>query len=183
MEISKTLLVTKREAWRRWLERHHAKEREIWLIYFKKHSGRVRIPYNDAVEEALCFGWIDSTVKRIDEDRVCQRFSPRRKGSQLSELNKERIRGLIRTGLMTEAGMKAISHHSIDDKFALPEDILAEIRKDEEAWKNFQKFPEHYKRIRTAFIDDSRERPEMFQRRLAYFLKMTKKNKRFGMMQ
>ena len=80
MQITKTLYVIERYEWRAWLAKHHDTEKDIWLIYYKKQSGEPRIPYNDAVEEALCFGWIDSTVKGIDENKYAQRFSPRKKG-------------------------------------------------------------------------------------------------------
>ncbi|MEY2485097.1 MAG: hypothetical protein QOH39_745 [Verrucomicrobiota bacterium] len=96
MKLGKTLYVTNRKARRAWLAKHHARKKEIWLIYYKKHTGQRRIPYDDAVEEALCYGWIDSTLKRLDEDRTAQRFSPRRPKSFLSETNKERARRLIK---------------------------------------------------------------------------------------
>ncbi len=111
MDITEKLYVTNRNEWRVWLEKNHVSANEIWLIYYKKHSGKKRIPYNDAVEEALCFGWIDSTVKSIDDECYAQRFSPRRKKSKLSEMNKERIRQLIKRGKMTSHGLESIKHH------------------------------------------------------------------------
>ena len=104
MKISKTLYVTDRADWRAWLERHHKSESEVWLIYYKKQTGLPRIPYDDAVEEALCFGWIDSIVKRIDDEKFAQRFTPRKAKSNWSELNRERVKKLIKEGRMTEAG-------------------------------------------------------------------------------
>ena len=101
MEIGRTLYITNRKAWRAWLARNHAREKEIWLIYYKKHTGKPRIPYDDAVEEALCYGWIDSIIKRVDDERTAQRFSPRRPKSSLSETNKERVRRLIKAKKMT----------------------------------------------------------------------------------
>jgi uncharacterized protein YdeI (YjbR/CyaY-like superfamily) len=92
MDIGKTLYVTDRKDWRDWLARNHMTESEIWLVYYRKLTGKPRIPYNDAVEEALCYGWIDSQQKGIDEERFAQRFSPRRPKSALSEMNRERIR-------------------------------------------------------------------------------------------
>src|SRR3972149_144578 len=100
MNIGKALYVHTRKAWRAWLAKHHATEKEIWLVYYKKASGKPRIPYNDAVEEALCYGWIDSTVKSINKARFAQRFTPRKKGSMLSELNKERIRRMVEENRM-----------------------------------------------------------------------------------
>ena len=105
MEIRKTLYVPTREEWRAWLTKHHESESEVWLIYYKQQSGRPRIPYDDAVEEALCFGWIDSIVKRLDDEKFAQKFTPRRDRSRWSALNEQRVRKLIKNGRMTEAGM------------------------------------------------------------------------------
>jgi uncharacterized protein YdeI (YjbR/CyaY-like superfamily) len=108
MQIRKTLYVTSREDWRAWLTKHYRSETEVWLIYYKKQSGRPRISYDHAVEEALCFGWIDSIVKKIDDGRFAQKFTPRRDWTKWSELNKRRLRKLIREGRMTEAGLAKI---------------------------------------------------------------------------
>ncbi|HZQ08079.1 MAG TPA: hypothetical protein VFD70_15960, partial [Anaerolineae bacterium] len=133
MKISKTLYVTNRKQWRAWLAKHHKTEPEIWLIYYRKASGKPRIPYNDAVEEALCYGWIDSTNKTLDKDRLVQRFSPRRQGSKLSPMNMERVRRLIAAKKMTRAGLESIGQHLEKGKatkaptlkkFKLPADIL-----------------------------------------------------------
>jgi uncharacterized protein YdeI (YjbR/CyaY-like superfamily) len=94
--MPKLLYVTTREEWRAWLNNHHATETEIWLVYYKKHSAKPRIPYDHAVEEALCFGWIDSLVKKIDDQRYVQKFTPRRDHTKWSPLNKQRMRLLIR---------------------------------------------------------------------------------------
>src|SRR5918992_6386370 len=104
MKISKKLYVTNRDEWRAWLEKNHATEREVWLIYYKKHTGKPRIPYDDAVEEALCFGWIDSIVKTLDGDRYMQKFTPRTNVGKWSRLNLERVKKLLHEGRMTEAG-------------------------------------------------------------------------------
>jgi len=105
MEIGTTLYVKDRRQWRAWLAKHHKTAPEIWLIYYKKHSGRPRIPYSDAVDEALCYGWIDSITKPVDEDRWAQRFSPRRPSSRLSDMNRERVRRLIAARRMTKVGL------------------------------------------------------------------------------
>ena len=107
MIITKTLYVKHRDQWRAWLQKHHASKREIWLVYYKKESGKQRIPYNDAVEEALCVGWIDSVVKPFDGDFRAHRFTPRKKGSVWSEPNKRRVRRLAREGRMAEAVARA----------------------------------------------------------------------------
>ncbi len=188
MDVGKTLYAKERSGWRAWLEKHHATALEIWLIYYKTGSGRPRIPYNDAVEEALCFGWIDSIVKPIDEKRYAQRFSPRRPKSVLSAMNAERVRRLIAAGRMTPAGLAALRQQLGDGAkqarpLKVPADIVAALRTDASAWKNFRAFPDSYKRIRVGWIDASRRRPEVFARRLRYFVQMTAANRRFGMVQ
>src|SRR6266498_1278863 len=175
----KTLYVSDRKKWRAWLRQHYKTEKEIWLVYYKKASGKPRIEYNDAVEEALCFGWIDSIVRTIDEKRFAQRFSPRKPNSKYSPANKERLRFL----LQKKKVIKEVRDNLGDlagDKFIIPKDILAEIKSNKEAWKYFQKFSDAYKRIRIGFIDGARKRPAEFKKRLAYFIKMTAKNKQFG---
>lgn len=186
LKPEKTLYVTDRKSWRAWLAKHHKTETEIWLIYYKKESGKPRISYNDAVEEALCYGWIDSTVKSIDHESFAQRFSVRRKNSELSQMNKERVRTLIANKQMTKAGLDAIAHvfdpkkDNLDD-FKIPADILKPLKANKEAWQNFQKFPGSYKRIRIAYIESrKRHGEEQFRKSLNRFIKMTEKNKRFG---
>ena len=95
MKISKTLHVANRKDWRAWLTRHYQTEKDIWLVYYKKWTDKPRIEYNDAVEEALCFGWIDSLVKTLDEERTVQRFSPRKPKAKYSQANIERLRTLV----------------------------------------------------------------------------------------
>lgn len=183
MELGKTLYVTDRKDWRSWLKKNHNKEREIWLVYYKKASGKLRIPYNDAVEEALCYGWIDSTAKSINEEKFAQRFTPRRLGSPISEMNKERVRRLIKNRLMTPIGLKAISFDR-KEKLIIAKDILKALKSNEQAWKNFQKFSMGYKRVRIGYIEDVRSYDKkIFQNRLNNFIKMTAKNKKFGMVQ
>lgn len=184
MEIGKTLYLIKRKDWRVWLSKNHDREKEIWLVYYKKSSGKPRISYNDAVEEALCYGWIDSIAKGVDEEKFVQRFSPRRKRSNLSEMNRERIKALIKNKQMTEFGMRALENifdENSEKEFRIPRDILLKLKRDKQVWENFQNFPGNYKRIRIAYIDGARTRSsEEFNKRLNNFLKMTAKNKRFG---
>jgi uncharacterized protein YdeI (YjbR/CyaY-like superfamily) len=103
------LYISNRNEWRKWLKKNHSIIKEVWLIYYKKHTGKPRISYDDAVEEALCFGWIDSNIKRIDDEKYCQKFSPRNYKSNWSELNKKRVAKLIRQKKMTKAGMDKIN--------------------------------------------------------------------------
>jgi uncharacterized protein YdeI (YjbR/CyaY-like superfamily) len=184
------LYVTTRRAWRSWLANHHATEGEVWLLFYNTRTGKARIPYNDAVEEALCYGWIDSTVKKVDRNSFAQRFSPRKPGSRWSEMNKKRVRRLLKAGKMTRAGLAAAEGMprgaKADVRRADPviaRDILKRLRADRATWENFQRFPRSYRRIRLGWIEGARRRPAEFEKRLRYFLRMTAQNKRFGMVQ
>jgi len=179
--VKSTLYVASRKEWRAWLKNHYKSKPEVWLVYYKKHSGKPRIPYNDAVEEALCFGWIDSIVKRLDEDRFAQRFSPRSPKSGYSQANKERLRALAKQRkLMPEVLASLQEIIPEDDEFQVPEDILAAIKASPRAWRYFQGFSPAYVRIRISFIEGARKRPEEFKKRLRYFIQMTEKGKQIG---
>lgn len=182
MKLGKTFYTSAPAKWRAWLKKHHKTEQEIWLVFYRKETGKPRVSYNDAVDEALCFGWIDSTVKSIDNESFAQRFSPRKPGSNLSQANRERIRKLIVQKRMTDAGLAAVAHaFSPQTRFVVPAEILESLKADRDAWKNFQNFPESYKRIRIAYIESrKRHGQEMFERSLKYFIKMTAKNRRIG---
>ena len=108
MEIGETLLVTSRQEWRAWLAQHNADCKEIWLIYYKKTSGKTGISYEESVEEALCFGWIDGANKGIDAETYAGRFTPRRPKSLWSASNRTRVAHLLREGRMTEAGLAVL---------------------------------------------------------------------------
>jgi uncharacterized protein YdeI (YjbR/CyaY-like superfamily) len=179
MEITQTLDVSSRSEWRQWLSDHHATAKEIWLLSYTRQSGKPSIPYLHAVEEALCFGWIDGIQKKFDGERSAQRFTPRRPRSNWTELNKERARRLIASGRMTEAGLIVLPDLSLDS-FRVPEDILEALQADPQTWENYQQFPDLYRRIRIGFIEEVRRQPDVFQTRLRNFLKKTRENKMFG---
>ncbi len=178
----KTFYARSRAEWRRWLRVNHRKEPEIWFVFYRKHTGKPSVSYNDAVEEALCYGWIDSIMRKLDENRYAQRFSPRRRTSGLSQMNKERVDKLIAQKKMTRAGLDAIAHAYKGDtkRFVVPPDILNALKADPVIWKNYSRFPAPYRRIRIGYINAARNRPEEFRKRLRHFLKMTAQNKRFG---
>jgi uncharacterized protein YdeI (YjbR/CyaY-like superfamily) len=181
LDESQLLYVTNRQDWRLWLEQHYRSDKEVWLVYYKKHSGKPRIEYNQAVEEALCFGWIDSLVRRLDQDRYAQKFSVRNPKSQYSQANKERLRALIARGLVAEEVLATLGDLTEQEpEFVIPPDILASIQANPRAWENLQGFSPAYIRIRIGFIEGARNRPEEFHKRLSYFIHMTEKNKRFG---
>jgi uncharacterized protein YdeI (YjbR/CyaY-like superfamily) len=176
----KTIHVTTRAAWRRWLQKHHDTEREVWLVSYRPSTGRVRLPYNDAVEEALCFGWIDSNQKRIDDERTAQRFTPRRRPGGFSEMNKQRAQRLVAEGRMTKAGLAVLGDALEEQPLKLAPDVRRALQAAPGAWRNFEAFPEGYRRIRIAYIEGARGRPEEFRRRLDNFVKRTAKNQRIG---
>lgn len=179
MNITQTLYVTNRKHWRAWLKKHYKTEKEIWLVYYRKQTGQPRIPYNDAVEEALCFGWIDSIVKTVDEERFAQRFSPRKPGSDYSQTNQERLAQLVGQGKVTPEALAALGDFT-PKKVKVPPDIWQALKANPRARANFGKFSESYRRIRIAYIDGARKRPKAFEKRLKYFIEMTAKNKQFG---
>jgi len=179
MEISQTLYITNRKDWRDWLKQNYKTEKGIWLVYPRKATGKPRIEYNDAVEEALCFGWIDSLVKKLDDDHIVQRFTPRKPKAKYSQANIERLRDLVAKKKVIKEVMESLGD-ILNEEFVIPPDILKMIQTNREAWKNFQKFSAPYKRIRIAFIDGARKRPAEFQKRLRHFIEMTERNKIFG---
>jgi uncharacterized protein YdeI (YjbR/CyaY-like superfamily) len=176
------LEISDRKEWRRWLKENFKTTGEVWLVYFKKGSGKARISYNDAVEEALCFGWIDSNVRSLDDHRYAQRFSPRRPNSPFSPANLERLRRLVADGKV-EKGVLAslpILDAAREPRLVVAPDILEAIKANKQAWANYRKLSRGYRRIRIGFIEGARNRPAEFKKRLDYFIKMTAKNKQFG---
>ena len=177
MNITSTIKPSDRAAWREWLEVHHGTEKEVWLL-LDDRAGEQELSYLDAVEEALCFGWIDGIQKRFTRFEQAQRFTPRRGRSNWTELNKERSRRLIRLGLMTEAGRAVLP--DLDAPFSVPEDIAEAFRVEPGAWSNFLAFPELYRRVRIRYVEETRKNPAEFSRRLKSLLKRSSENRMFG---
>ncbi|MBU0533457.1 MAG: YdeI/OmpD-associated family protein [Candidatus Omnitrophica bacterium] len=173
------LYITTRKEWRNWLKKHFKTESEVWLVYYKKGTGKPRIQYNDAVEEALCFGWIDSIVRKLDDKSFAQRFSRRSLKSKYSQANKVRLRSLVKQKKVQKEVLESLGT-ILEEKYVIPNDILLAIKVNKLAWKNFQKYSPQYQEIRIAFIDGARKRPNEFSKRLKYFIKMTEKNKVIG---
>jgi len=184
----KTYYAKDRKAWRVWLEKNHQQSAGVWLIYFKKSSGKTRLDYNDAVEEALCFGWIDSTARPLDEERYMQRFTPRKPNSGWSALNKQRIQRMIDQGLMTATGLQKIelakkngsweSHDHID-AVQLPEDFARALSKNKKAKTNFDNFP-LFTRKQFLYRINSAKRPETRKERIKLLVRMAAANKKPG---
>ncbi len=172
----KTFYTSERGIWREWLTENFETESEIWFVFPMKESGDRSLLYNDAVEESLCFGWIDSTIKHIDPTHRAQRFTPRKKDSSYSRPNIERLIRLDERGMI---------HPSVRDDvlpiirapYIFPNDIIEEIKADVVAWKNYEQLSEPYKRIRIAYIDAARKRPNEFKKRLECFIRKTREGK------
>lgn len=179
MEITQTLYVTNPKDWRNWLKKNYKTESGIWLVYPKKATGKPRIEYNDAVEEALCFGWIDSIIKTLDDEHTVQRFSPRKPKAKYSQANIERLQTLAGQKRIIKEVAETLDN-VLNQEFVFPPDILKAIKSNKQAWTNYQKLSAPYKRIRIAFIDAARQRPNEFQKRLRHFIEMTEKDKIFG---
>jgi uncharacterized protein YdeI (YjbR/CyaY-like superfamily) len=187
--MPKTLRVTSRDRWRAWLASHYQSETEVWLIYYKKHTGKPRIPYDHAVEEALCFGWIDSIVKRIDDEKFAQKFTPRRDCTKWSALNKRRVRKLIREGRMTEAGLAKIDLATLGEEPQtkqsngapeIPRFVTQALTASPRAWENFQKLAPSYRRLYIGWIMDAKKEATR-QRRLREAVSLLEQNKKLGL--
>ena len=160
-----------------WLEQNQGTAQEIWVLLDDRPE-EPTVSYLDAVEEAICFGWIDSIQKRFSPYERAQRFSPRKRRSNSTELNKERARRLIRLGLMTEAGRATLPDLTIT--FAVADDIVAALKSAPDAWPNFLAFPDLYRRVRIGYVEEMRKNPSEFERRLNNLVQKSAANQMFG---
>jgi uncharacterized protein YdeI (YjbR/CyaY-like superfamily) len=180
-----------RERWREWLLNNHDKEREAWLIFYKKHTGKPTVSYEAAVEEALCFGWIDSTVRRIDEERYMQHFTPRKPSARWSPDNVLRVKKMIEQKRMTPAGLEkyqAFLDHPgrlvvIDkpaDDLHIPADLLKTLEKDPLTLKKFIALSDSYKHLCIRWIEAAK-RAETRIKRISEIAELTSKGQKIGM--
>jgi uncharacterized protein YdeI (YjbR/CyaY-like superfamily) len=162
----KTLYVKDKSEWRSWLEKNADGFREIFLIYHKKSSGKPRIAYEDAVQEALCFGWIDGRTNKLDDERYVQRFTPRRPASRWSALNIRRAKRLIKEGKMTAAGLAAFrpERKTTAPPKQLPRNLEHQFKKHAHAWENFQGFPPFYRRMTIAWVASAKKEETRLER-------------------
>lgn len=178
MEENCLFEIKNRNEFRQWLMENHEMEKECWIVVKRGRSQNDNtFWYVDAVEEALCFGWIDSTTKKLEIGVTVQKFAPRSKNSVWSELNKARCERMEKLGLMTDAGRSAIPKTD----FIIDNEILNELKKDILIWDNFTKFPELYKRVRLDTIQIKKKSdPELYKRRLNKFIENTRQGIMFG---
>ena len=180
MKFRNLLTAQSRDELRQWLLENHNTENECWVVVKRgRPVDDGTFWYIDAVEEAMCFGWIDSTTKKMDNGITAQRLAPRRKGSLWSELNKERCRRMERLGRMTDAG-RAVLPDMSEEGFAIDEMILSALQADEKIWGNFRKFPPLYQCVRIDTIQIKKKQPELFQSRLQKLLDNTKAGILYG---
>ena len=180
MEPVNLLPAKNRDELRDWLMINHAKEKECWVIVKRgRPVDDTTFWYIDAVEEALCFGWIDSTTKKFETGVTAQRLAPRRNGSLWSELNKERCRRMERLGRMTDAG-RAVLPDMTPNGFVIDDEILETLQADPQVWCNFQQFPELYQRVRIDTIQIKKKQRDLFESRLQKFLENTRLGIMYG---
>jgi uncharacterized protein YdeI (YjbR/CyaY-like superfamily) len=185
------LYFTTREEWRLWLAENHSHSQGVWLIYYKKVSGKPRIPYADAVEEAICFGWIDGKIKSIDDDCYMQWYTPRRQGSKWSELNISRAQKLIAGGRMDQAGLaeyeKAVKKPWLvynvraEENTPVPDDLMNALMINPVAYENFINFPPSSRKLYVFWLN-SAKREETRKNRIMRIVENSVKNIRAGMM-
>ncbi len=181
---------TSRDEWRAWLEVHHTTDKEAWLVHYKKRTGKPGLSLEEAVEEALCFGWIDGALKPMDEEQYALRYSPRKKGSVWSETNKRRVGKLIKQGRMTEAGLAKIKEAKAsgewraaalrEDTTNIPGDLRQALKANSQARRNFEGLaPSHKKQyiywITSAKTDATR------RKRIQETVRLVAENKRLGL--
>jgi uncharacterized protein YdeI (YjbR/CyaY-like superfamily) len=155
-----------RVQWRQWLAENHDRKKAVWLIYYKPVSGKTRVSYNDAVDEAICFGWIDSKPNALDEFRSVQFFAPRNPKSNWSKVNKQRAERLIVESRMTDSGLRIIEAAKKNgawdalnevEEMVIPDDLLAELNKNKAAYDNFVAFPRSSKKNILEWIHNAKQ--------------------------
>ncbi len=189
MNENPVLYFKDKKQWRSWLENNHKNFTEAWLIHYKKSSSKKSISHIDAVEEALCFGWIDSKLKKVDEEKFILKYSPRKPKSVWSKINKEKAVELIASGKMTKAGLEKIEEakkQGLWDKTytnlvgeKLPFDLKISLMKNKTVWNNFQNFANSYRNMYIYWVNDAKTK-ETRKRRINEVVKRVEQNKKPG---
>lgn len=189
VEIKETFFAKDRNKWRKWLEEHHSEKIEIWLVVLKKHVKEDCVSYEEAVEEALCFGWIDGTLKRIDDREHAIRFTPRRKNSIWSESNLERMNRMIKEGKVAGPGLEIFNARNPEKvapsvkyrgkEVPVPEYIERVFKEDAEIWKAFSSMAPSHKNQYIGWIDTAKKE-ETRLRRARKAVEMIRKEQKGG---
>ncbi len=186
MKLSNTFYAKDLAEWHAWLEQNHASVKETWLIFYKVHTGQPCIDYEDSVQEALCYGWIDSLIQRIDDQTYARKFTPRTNTAKWSDSNQRRVAKLIREGRMTQAGLEKLGDMPVDGAerqarpFVIPPAIEAQIRANPAAWENFNRLAPSQRRLYIGWAT-SAKRAETVARRLKEVIEDLEQNKPLGM--
>jgi uncharacterized protein YdeI (YjbR/CyaY-like superfamily) len=181
----KTLDARTPEEWRRWLADHHNSESEVWLVFHKRHTGRASIAYEEAVDEALCFGWVDSLIKRLDDARYARKFTPRKVDSKWSTGNRKRYAQLKASGRLMQAGLnRAPTDRSGDaprpSPSKIPRYIQEALRNHPTAWSYFESLAPSYRRMCIGWIDSAKQQ-ETKMRRLEEAIRLLAASKKLGL--
>lgn len=186
-----TLTVTNRTEWREWLSKNHDEEGEVWLVYYKKGTGESSIEYGASVEEALCFGWVDSLIKKLDEDRYVRKFTPRREGSKWSDSNKKRVEKMLKVGLMTESGMQKVEAAQQDGSwdepdqrpkltFAMLPEFEQALSENKKAKESFDSLSATHRKQYLGWIEVAK-RQDTRERRIAESIRLLEEGKKLGL--
>jgi len=188
-ELSDAKLFKNRDEWRAWLEKNHSKKDGLWLIHYKKKSNKKSVSHFDAVEEALCFGWIDSKLKRIDEERYILRYTPRKGKSVWSKINKDTAGKMMLLGKMTDVGLEKInlakkqglwdSAYTNLKKERLPSDLKKALLLNIDAWNNFKNFANSYRNMYIGWVINAKT-DETRKKRIGEVVKRSIDNKKPG---
>ena len=187
----KKICVKDRIEWRNWLSANHDKEAEVWLIYYKEKTGKPSVEYEASVEEALCFGWVDSIIKKLDETKYARKFTPRKADSVWSESNKKRAAKMIKAGLMTEPGMRKVQAAKRSGRwdkpvqkpeltFAMPPEFREALAKNKAAKENFDKLAPTYRKPFIGWIEIAK-RPETREKRIKESIRLLEKGEKLGL--
>jgi uncharacterized protein YdeI (YjbR/CyaY-like superfamily) len=191
MKITNSIFASNREEWRTWLETNHDKEQEVWLVYFKAQSGKSGIDYEASVEEALCFGWIDSIIQKIDNEKYARKFNPRHVRSYWSSSNKKRMEKLIAEGRMTPVGLAKFDPQASESsnreaqkirkgETAIPEEVKERVMSNARAWENFQKLAPSHQRQYVSWVMSAKKQ-ETRERRLVELISTLEQGRNLGL--
>jgi uncharacterized protein YdeI (YjbR/CyaY-like superfamily) len=184
------IYLTTRAEWRKWLTQHHSEESGVWLVFYKTHTRMPTLHYDAVVEEALCFGWIDSIIKKLDDDRYARKITPRKPSSQWSELNKNRVKTLLRQGLMTDAGLARIEQAKNTGHWnqsartpiptKVPEDLKRALSRNRKAKAFFSTLAPTYQKQFIGWIATAK-RQETIDRRVKEAIRLLEQGKKLGL--
>ena len=189
MEKTEELHFVVRRDWRSWLEKNHETKKEAWLIFCKKHTGKPNISYDEAVEEAICLGWIDSIAKRIDDEKFTRKFTPRKPNSNWAESNKKRATKMISERKMTRAGLESVMQaknrggwnraHPVRKGLVIPGYFERALKSNEKASNSFNRLGASYKRQYIGWVN-STKKEETRKRRLTEVIRVLEKGEKLG---